>query len=183
MVSYVKEAEASDPGASSSGAFVFTARLACDGFEATAAGANGHAAYVGLLEKLRDAAAQGLAAPAAYAELADRHSYPPPDVCVRTKDGDRTSSTANDSLHGLRLAHEEGLYRAGAQLCLMNGGDPEKIVWWHNGGHAEPWGDGAQAAMDDAARIVAAFLEGEDKVLVGRDEYIELLALAGRKSK
>lgn len=176
-VSYVKEACS---GATESASHVFTARLAYEGFEAAAFGPSGHAAYVRLLEKVRAAADEGLVASAAHAELADQSSYPPPDVYVRPKDGGRVGGTipqTSDTLRALFLRHDEGLYRAGAELCLVNGGDPEKVVWWHNGEHAEPWGDCAQAAMDDAARIVTAFLEGEDKVLVDRGEYEEMLAL------
>jgi hypothetical protein len=190
-VSYLRELDPAFRPGTSTPNLLFTARLACGFFEASATGSSARSAHARLLFRVRDAAEQGGGdqvvedANVALGALLEGRGAPPMDRYIRLKGETLLRETDEDAeraaaIRSLRIENEDALYRAGAELCQQNGGDPDRVVWWHNGEHPEPWGDEAQASMDDAAKIVHAFLEASGKVLVDAKEYEALLKPAGR---
>lgn len=185
VASYVKQRTASDDASQARHPHDYTASVEFRSFKATSIGPSGKAAYARLLADVRKASLldeDDLDVAAVLEWLLGGEGMPPADRYIRERDATvgrfrHDGGEVEKRFRFLFDDHNDALYRAGAELCLQNGGDPEQLVWWHNGEYPEPWGDAAQACMEDAAHIVHSFLSSGDIVLVDAGRYRRLLAI------
>lgn len=157
------------------------------GYSARASGTSPHEAYIRALDLVRTAEAQGQVTKQELSELLDERHYPPAERFIRMRDGSRMKTMTEDperasACRKLIREHGDAVYRAAAELCIQNGGDPDRPVWWHNGETMEPWGDEAAVCIPEAAKIVHAFMKGGGTILIDADEYRALLRAAGKQA-